>query len=104
MDHQHIWQTEPPDEGKLLCSRTPDERQADEADMAYNSGWSSPEELQRLRLLVEEDPNFENSLDWPEVVEWCSSCTITRVDKPARLIIRLLFGFASDSETSAATP
>ena len=81
MDHQHIWQTEPPDEGKLLCSRTPDERQADEKDMAYNTGWTSPEELQRLRLLVEEDPNFENSLDWPEVVEWCSSCTITRVVK-----------------------
>ena len=26
------------------------------------------------------------------------------VDKPARLIIRLLFGFGSDSETSAVTP
>ena len=29
---------------------------------------------------------------------------IVFIDKPARLIIRLLFGFASDSETSAATP
>ena len=26
------------------------------------------------------------------------------LDKPARLIIRLLFGFVSDSETSATTP
>ena len=26
------------------------------------------------------------------------------VDKPARLIIRLLFGFVSDSEASATTP
>ena len=81
MDHQHIWQKEPPDEGKLLRSRTADERQGDEEDMAYNSGWACPEELQHLRLLVEEDPNFENSSDWPEVVEWCSSCTITRVVK-----------------------
>ena len=46
--------------------------------MAYNLGWSSPEEHQRLRLLLAEDPDFENSSDWPMVVEWCSSCTITR--------------------------
>ena len=81
MAHEHVWQSEPPDEGDLLCSKTSDERRGDEEDMAYNSGWACPEELQHLRLLVEEDPNFENSSDWPEVVEWCSSCTITRVVK-----------------------
>ena len=51
--------------------------------MAHNLGWSSPEEHQRLRLVLAEDPDFENSSDWPMVVEWCliSSCTITRVVK-----------------------
>ena len=29
---------------------------------------------------------------------------VCRLDKPARLIVRLLFGFVSDSETSVATP
>ena len=28
----------------------------------------------------------------------------SNLDKPARLIVRLLFGFVSDSETSVATP
>ena len=46
-------------------------------DVAHNSFWTSPEELKRLRLLREEDPEFENSSDWPMVVEWCSSCAIT---------------------------
>ena len=47
-------------------------------DVAHNSFWTSPEELKRLRLLREEDPEFENSSDWPMVVEWCSSCAITK--------------------------
>lgn len=77
MSHVHQWQSKPP-EGDLWWSRSNEERCADEKDMAYNLGWSSPEEHQRLRLLLAEDPDFENSSDWPMVVEWCSSCTITR--------------------------
>ena len=47
-------------------------------DMAHNSFWFSKEELQRLRLLLKEDPDFDNSTDWPIVIEWCSSCAISR--------------------------
>ena len=50
-------------------------------DMAHNSFWTSKEELQRLRLLVEEDPEYETSSEWPGLVEWCSSCAETRVVK-----------------------
>ena len=50
----------------------------DMLDVAHNSFWTCPEELKRLRLLREEDPEFENSSDWPMVVEWCSSCAITK--------------------------
>ena len=72
MGHQHIWQKEPPDD------RTSDERFGDMRDMAHNSFWTSTEELQRLRLLLKKDPNFEKSTDWPMVVEWCSSCADSR--------------------------
>ena len=50
-----------------------------EEDMAHNSYWTSPEELQRLRVLVEKDPEYETSSSWPMLVEWCSSCSITRL-------------------------
>ena len=30
---------------------------------------------------MKKDPDFENSTDWPMIVEWCSSCAITRVVK-----------------------
>ena len=48
-----------------------------------------------------------------ELVKWakskatppsCKTQSQRKLDKPARLIIRLLFGFVSDSETSAVTP
>ena len=64
----HVWQKEPPDE-----------RYGDTMDMANNSFWTSKGELQELQLLLKKDPNFENSTDWPMVVEWCSSCAISRV-------------------------
>ena len=76
MSHVHQWQSKPP-EGDLEWT----DRHADEVDLAHNLGWTSPEELQRLRLLLEEDPKFEDSSDWPMVVEWCSLCGITRVVK-----------------------
>ena len=77
MGHQHVWQKEPPDG----INRTSEERHGDKLDMAHNSHWAGPEELQNLRLVLEEDPEYENSSDWPQVVEWCSSCAITRVVK-----------------------
>ena len=55
------------------------ERYEDKRDLAHNSFWTSKEELQGLWLLMKKDPDFENSADWPTVVEWCSSCAITRV-------------------------
>ena len=45
MGHQHLWCDEPPDE----FNRTFEERYGDEEDMAHNSYWTSPDELQ-LRL------------------------------------------------------
>ena len=71
---QHIWQQEPPD----AINRTSDDKYEDKRDMAHNSFWTSLEELQRLRVLVDEDPEYEKSSDWPTLVEWCSSCGSTR--------------------------
>ena len=78
MGHQHHWHDEPP-EGKLFFNKTFDERYGDEEDMAHNSFWTSQEELQRLRILVEKDPEYESSPDWPMLVEWCTSCSVTRL-------------------------
>ena len=75
MAHQHVWLKEPPD------GRTSDDKYGDMRDMAHNSFWTSKEELQRLRLLVEEDPEYETSSEWPGIVEWCTSCADTRVVK-----------------------
>ena len=77
VDHQHVWAKEPP-QGKQFSKRPSVDRRGDMLDVAHNSFWTSPEELKRLRLLREEDPEFENSSDWPMVVEWCSSCAITK--------------------------
>ena len=74
MDHLHVWQKEPPDG----IVRTSDDRYGDMRDLAHNSFWTSPEEVQELRLVLEKEPDYENSKDWPMVVEWCSSCAITR--------------------------
>ena len=49
--------------------------------MATNAYLTSPEELQRLRCLLANDPAFENSPSWPKLTEWCSSCTKTRLVK-----------------------
>ena len=48
---QHVWQKEPPD----AISRTSEDKYGDKRDLAHNSFWTSLEELQRLRLLVDED-------------------------------------------------
>ena len=67
-DHQHVWAKEPP-QGEQFSERPSIDRRGDMLDVAHNSFWTSPEELKRLRLLREEDPGFENSSDWPMVVE-----------------------------------
>ena len=78
MHHHHQWQGEPP-EGKLFWNKSFDQRYGDEEDMASNAMFQSPEEIERLRLLLEKDPEFETSSSWPNLVEWCSTCTSTRL-------------------------
>ena len=78
MGHQHHWQSEPP-QGRLSWKKSWDEQYGDEEDMASNAMYNSPEEIQRLRLMLKKDPSFEESTDWPHMVEWCSSCTSTRM-------------------------
>ena len=78
MVHLHQWRGEPP-EGKLQWSKSWDERYGDEEDMAANAMFQSPEEIQRLRLSLEKDPKFETSSNWPSLVDWCSTCTSTRL-------------------------
>ena len=80
MGHQHCWQSEPP-EGKLSWSKSFDQRYRDEEDLAANAVFNSPEEIQRLRLLLKKDPSLETSSSWPHLVEWCVTCTSTRAVK-----------------------
>ena len=78
MGHKHKWCNEPPMEPTIYFNKSFDERYGDEEDEASNSFLTSPEELQRLRQLLEKNPDFEASSSWPQLVEWCSSCTQTR--------------------------
>ena len=52
--------------------------------MAANAMYTSPEEIIRLRLELKKDPNYATSSNWPSLVEWCSTCTSTRL---VRLIL-----------------
>ena len=74
MVHDHNWQNEPP----LDFNKSYDERYGDEEDEASNCFWSSPDGVQHLRSILEKDPAYENSPNWPQLVEWCSTCTATR--------------------------
>ena len=78
MGHQHHWCDEPPD-GRIYFNKTFDERYGDDEDMASNSMLTSPEEIHRLRHMLKKDPTFQTSSSWPNLVEWCSSCTSTRL-------------------------
>ena len=60
MVHHHQWQSEPP-EGKLYWSKSFDQRYGDEEDMASNAMLTSQEEIQRLRLLLRENPELRKS-------------------------------------------
>ena len=78
MPHHHHWQSEPP-EGKFTWSKSWDERYGDEEDMAANAMLTSPEETIRLRMELKKDPDYATSSNWPSLVEWCSTCTSTRL-------------------------
>ena len=77
MHHHHQWQNEPP-EGRIMWSKSFDERYGDEEDMAANAMFNDPEEIHRLRLHLKKDPSFETSSIWPYLVEWCSTCPLSR--------------------------
>ena len=49
--------------------------------MAANAMSTSPEEIIRLRLELKKDPDYATSSNWPSLVEWCSTCTSTRLVK-----------------------
>ena len=78
MGHHHKWQHEPP-EGKLQWAKSWDERFGDEEDMAANAMYNSPEEIQQLRQLLKRDPGLVTSSSWPHLMEWCSTCTSSRM-------------------------
>ena len=78
MPHHHHWQSEPPD-GKFTWCKSWDERYGDEEDMAANAMFTSPEEIIRLRMELKKDPDYATSSNWPSLVEWCSTCTSTRL-------------------------
>ena len=78
MPHHHHWQSEPP-EGKFTWSKSWDERYGDEEDVAANAMSTSPEEIIRLRLELKKNADYATSSNWPSLVEWCSTCTSTRL-------------------------
>ena len=49
--------------------------------MAANAMYTSPEEIIRLRLELKKDPDYATSSNWLSLVEWCSTCTSTRLVK-----------------------
>ena len=46
--------------------------------LASNCFWASPDGVQHLQSMLEKDPTFETSPNWPQLVEWCSTCTARR--------------------------
>ena len=74
MVHDHNWQNEPPWD----FNKSYDERYGDEEDEASNCFWASADGVQHLQSMLEKDPAFETSPNWPQVVEWCSTCTARR--------------------------
>ena len=46
--------------------------------MASNKNTNSQDKLEDIKFFLSRDPNYRNSDDWPELVEWCSSCPDTR--------------------------
>ena len=87
MVHDHNWMNEPP----LDFNKSYDERYGDEEDEASNCFWASADGVQHLQSMLEKDPAFETSPNWPQLVEWCSTCTarrFVRVALPPAALIR----------------
>ena len=74
MVHQHDWCTQPPG-GEIRRRKTYDQWGWDEEEEAMNFMVSSPEEVDHLLLRLEEEPDLRDTDRWPELTEWCSSCT-----------------------------
>ena len=73
--HRHTWRPNPPG-GRWRQSW--DEVEWDEEEMASNKNTNSQDKLEDIKFFLSRDPNYRNSDDWPELVEWCSSCPDTR--------------------------
>ena len=73
--HKHTWRPHPPG-GRWRQSW--DEVYWDEEEMANNRNTNSQDKLEDIKFFLSRDPNYRNSDDWPELVEWCSSCPDTR--------------------------
>ena len=78
------WQSKP-SEGELEWSKSFDDRHTECRPGGLGSQLGvdhhQPRGASASAALLEEDPKFEDSSDWPMVVEWCSLCGITRVVK-----------------------
>ena len=73
--HRHTWRPHPPG-GRWRQSW--DEVYWDEEEMANNLNTNSQDKMEDLKFFLSRDPNFRNSEDWPELVEWCSCCPAVR--------------------------
>ena len=73
--HKHTWRPHPPG-GRWRQSW--DEVYWDEEEMANNRNTNSQDKLEDIKFFLSRDPDYRNSDDWPELVEWCSSCPETR--------------------------
>ena len=74
MVHDHNWLNEPP----LDFNKSYDERYGDEEDGHPTPFGPAPMGVQHLQSMLEKDPAFETSPNWPQLVEWCSTCTARR--------------------------
>jgi len=77
MVHQHDWCPQPPG-GAIRRGKSYDQWGWDEEEDSLNFMVSSPEEVEHLLLRLEEEPDLRSTDRWPELTEWCSSCTATR--------------------------
>jgi len=77
MGHQHQWCPHPP-RGEIRRRKSHDQWAWDEEVESLNIMVSSLEEVELLLLKLEKEPDLKDTDRWPELTEWCSSCTATR--------------------------
>ena len=82
------WQSKP-SEGELEWNKSFDDRHTECRPGGLGSQLGvdhhQPRGASASAALLEEDSNFEDSSDWPLVVEWCSSCSISSFNSLAFL-------------------